>query len=318
MSAHKQLKYQQGTILLAAFLLGLMAEMEVSAHEIQSKEKSATATKNTAAEEPAPTFKIASPTSRAIQKYTGLTWIAERGIGLSTSLAAKFALGGHPHIQVKAYSLTDCFSGKFKKISVDLKDCTYKKVPFGQIHASTIMPVQFRAFKTKKGAPGVVAPVMVAVRGEVNEADVSNALQSPKVASSLNFLRLELPGLGDQHLQVLEPKVKLENGKVKINTWLITANAPKDTGVKIDISAEPKLDTDRFIVLKDTKVESADIVEPDKFSVFSEDLLNPLLDFGKFDRHTHAFRLNQLNVQEQKVNFEGKLLLAPKPVQPSH
>lgn len=225
---------------------------------------------------------------------------------------------GQPHLNVQAYSLTDSLKGKFKKVSVDLKDCSYKHIPLAELHASTMMPVQFSLFKSRKLQPGVTAPVMVAVKGEVEENDVSRALESPIISSSLNFLRLQLPGLGDQHLQVVEPKVKLENGVVKINTWLITANAPKETGVKLDISANPVLESDRFIMLKETKVDSSDIVEPEKFSAFSEDLLNPLLDFGKYDRHTHAFRLNELNVQEKKVKFAGKLLLAPKPVAPTN
>lgn len=269
------------------------------------------------APEPPPTFKVAGRTSRALQKYSGLTWITERGINLTGTLAAKLVLHGQPRLKVQTYSFTDSLKGKFKKVSLDLKDCSYKNVPLGELHASTMMPVQFRLFKSKKGQRGVAAPVMVAVHGHVEESDVSKALASPSISSELNFLRLTLPGLGDQHLQVIEPKVKLENGVVKINTWLITANAPKETGVKLDICASPVLQNDRFIMLKETKVDSPDIVEPEKFSVFSEDLLNPLLDFGKFDRHTHAFRLNELNVQEKKVKFAGKLLLAPKPVAPT-
>ena len=271
------------------------------------------ATSSSAAEAP-PTFHIAGKTSSAIQKFTGLTWFTEKSLNLGGTLAVKCILGGHPHLKVRAFSFTDSLSGKFKKISIDLEDCKYKKIPLGEMHMSTNMPIQVRAFRTKKGAAGVAAPVMVAVSGRVNETDVSRALESPIISSSLGFLRLTLPGLGDQHLQVLEPKVKLENGKVKINTWLITANAPKETGVRLDISASPLLKEDRFVMLSDTKVDSTDIVEPEKFSVFSQELLNPLLDFGKFDRHTHAFRLNSLTVSDKKVEFAGKLLLAPKPV----
>ena len=286
--------------------------------ETETSEAPKSSTASATTPEPPPTFKISGTGSRAFQKYTGLTWLTERSINLTGTLAAKLVLHGHPHLNVQAYSLTDSLKGKFKKVSVDLKDCSYKNIPLGEVHATTLMPVQFRLFKSKKGKPGVAAPVMVAVNGQVKEDDVSRALESPTISSSLNFLRLTLPGLGDQHLQVIEPKVKLENGVVKINTWLITANAPKETGVKLDISANPVLEKERFIMLKDTKVDSADIIEPEKFSAFSEDLLNPLLDFGRYDRHTHAFRLNELNVEEKKVRFAGKLLLAPKPVAPSN
>lgn len=271
----------------------------------------------TAQKEVPPPFHIAGKTSRAIQKYTGMTWLAQESLGLSATLAAKFAMGGHPKIRVQAYSLSDCLSGKFKSISADLKNCSFNKVPLADLKVQTTTPLQVRLFKSKKGAPGVGAPVMVAVSGDVDENDVSRALQSLDISSQLNFLRLQLPGLGDQHLQVLEPKVKIENGVVKINTWLVTANAPKETGVSLHISAHPLLEQERFIILKDTKVESEDINNPEEFSKFSQDLLNPLLDFAHFDRKTHAFRLTQLKLDEQKVHFAGNLLLVPKAVQSS-
>ncbi|MBX9686347.1 MAG: hypothetical protein K2X27_06565 [Candidatus Obscuribacterales bacterium] len=264
--------------------------------------------------ETAPPFKIAGKSSQAIQKYTGLTWLAQESLSLGSSLAAKCLLGGHPRVKVRAYSLSDCLSAKFKSISVDLKDCSYKHVPLADLKLQTSTPLQFNLFKSKKSNAGVAAPVMVAVSGEIDEKDVSAALQSPRISSELNFLRLQIPGLGDQHLQVLEPKVKIENGLLKIHTTLITAGAAKDTGVEMDISASPYLESERFIMLKNTKVESTELSNPEEFSKFSQDLLNPLLDFGKFDRKTHAFRLTQLDLSEQKLHFAGKLLLVPKPV----
>ncbi len=261
-----------------------------------------------------PPFKIAGKTSQALQKYSGLTFLTEKSLSITGSLLARIVLGGHPSFKIKAYSLTDCVSGKFKSVKLSLKDCAYKKVPLADLELETSTPLQFRLFKNRRGAAGVTAPVMVAVKGEVDEKDVSRALQSPKIASELNFLRLQLPGLGDQHLQVLDPKVTIENGKVKIHTWLITAGAPKNTGVCLDISAMPGLEKERYIMLDDVKVASDDINDPEEFSKFSQDLLNPLLDLGKFDRHTHAFRLNELKLSEQSLQFTGKLLLAPKPV----
>lgn len=262
----------------------------------------------------APPFPVAGKLSASLQKYSGLTWLAERGLGLSGTLAAKIMLGGSPSLKVKAYSLTDCFSGKFKKLDLSLKNCQYKKLPLADLKAETTTPLQIRLFRSKKGEPGVGVPVMLSLSGDLSEKDVSRALASPKVASELSFLRLQLPGLGDQHLQVLEPKVKIENGQVKIHSWLVTANAPKETGVTLDISASPELESDRFIVLKNCKIESADIVNPEEFAKFSQDLLNPLVDFARFDRKTHALRVQSLKLTEQNLHFAAKLLLVPKPV----
>lgn len=253
-------------------------------------------------------FRVAGKTSRAIQKLTGITWITDRLLGLTGVGALKVAIGGNAKIKVRSYSFTDALSGKFRKVEVRLNNSHYHDIPLPELRLSTTTPLHMRA------KSGVVIPVMVSVSGEATEEQISSALKSPKVSSQLNFLRLDLPGLGDQHLQILNPKIQIVDGKVIIDARLITAGAPPETGIEVHISARPVLKDERFIMLEDSKVESPDIVEPEKFSVFLEDLLNPLVDFGRLDRTTRAFRMTELVTDNHKVRFAGKLLLAPKAV----
>lgn len=253
-------------------------------------------------------FRIAGKTSRAIQKLTGITWITDRLLGLTGVGALKVAIGGNAKIKVRSYSFTDALSGKFRKVEVRLNNSHYHDIPLPALQLSTVTPLHMRA------RSGVVIPVMVSVSGEATEEQIASALKSPKVSSQLNFLRLDLPGLGDQHLQILNPRIQIVEGKVIIDARLITAGAPPETGIEVHISARPVLKDERYIMLEDSKVESPDIVEPDKFSVFLEDLLNPLVDFGRLDRATRAFRMTELVTDNHKVRFAGKLLLAPKAV----
>lgn len=255
-------------------------------------------------------FKIAGKTSRALQRYTGLTWLADRVLGLGGWSAVKAALGGKARIKIRSYSFTDALSGKFRQVEVKLKGCHYKDIPLPELKMTTSTPLHVNA------KSGVLTPVMVQVSGEATEQEISRALKSPKVSSQLNFLRLDLPGLGDQHLQILEPTIEIVDSKVRINARLITAGAAPETGIKVDITARPVLKDERFIMLEDTKIQSPDIVEPEKFSKFAEDLLNPLIDFGRLDRTNRAFRLTELVTDKHKVRFAGKLLLAPKAVSP--
>ena len=256
-------------------------------------------------------FRIAGKTSCALQKFTGLTWFTDRVLSAGGGITARIVLGGSPRCKVRSYSLTDALAGKFKFVEVRLKNCHYKELPLPDLKLSTSTPLHIgRKF-------AVVTPVMVQVSGEASEAQISGALQSPKISSQLNFLRLDLPGLGDQHLQVVDPHIEIASGKIHIATNLITAGAAPETGIKLDILAKPILKNERFIVLEETQVDSKDIVEPKKFSKFAEDLLNPLIDFGRFDRTTRAFRMTELYTNEHKVRFAGKLLLAPKAVPPT-
>lgn len=292
-----------------------LASMLFILHAAAASGKDLSASSSNAVET-APPFPVAGNLSRAIQKYTGLTWLGEKSLELSAELASKLVLGGHSNLRIKAYSLSDCFFGKFKSVEADLKNCSYKKIPLADLKLATSTPLQIRLFKRGQKAAGVGAPVMVSVTGTLSEAQISRALASPKIASELSFLRLELPGLGDQHLQIIEPEVKIENGKVKISSWLITANAPKETGVFVKLSSTPYLEGDRYIMLKNTSLDSSDIHNPEEFSRFSQELLNPLLDFARFDRKTHAIRISSFKLDEQKLHFAAKLLLVPKAVPP--
>lgn len=123
-----------------------------------------------------------------------------------------------------------------------------------------------------------------------------------------------LPGLGEQQLEVMQPSVQIVDDQIRLEATLVTKGASIETGVPIKISARPNLVGDSKIMLEDLQVEGPDIIEPDKFAQFAQDLLNPLIDFARMDRRDHAFRLADLKVGGGGVTGDGKLLLVPKAV----
>lgn len=258
-------------------------------------------------------FAIAGKTSRAIQKYTGLTWVGNRLVSMGAGMALKSKLGGKVKVKARSYSFTDMLQGEFESVEVDLSDSRVKGVPFGTVHAKTEQPVKVRFFKKHGEKPGVVTPVMVALSGSVSEKQVTRALKAKEISNALRFLKLDLPGLGEQRLQILDPEVVLEKDKITLKTWMVTKDAARETGVPLTIVARPVLDGDRFIILKETKLQSTAIQSPELFAEFAEELLNPLVDFGRLDRQTRALRVQKLNLADKQVSFDGKLLLAPKP-----
>jgi hypothetical protein len=81
----------------------------------------------------------------------------------------------------------------------------------------------------------------------------------------------------------------------------------------LTISAVPVLEGSK-IFLRQMKVSSPDIIDPEHFAKFVEDLFNPIIDFGRFDRADHAFRLTTFVVERDKVTGSGNLLLVPRSV----
>lgn len=260
-----------------------------------------------------PPFPIASKTSMLLQKATGITALTNFVASKACEIAIGQKLGGKIKAKVRVYSLTDLVAGKVKAIDLTAKDASVSGVKVGFLHIATNQPLWVRYRKQHGLRPGVLSPVLVSLEGHVSEKDVTQALQNPKIASSLSALKLDLPGLGSQQLQILDPKVQLEEGKVKIHAWMVTKGAHRETGVPVNISAVPYLEGDAKICVKDTQVESPNIENPKEFALFVTELLNPLVNFGRMDRLDHAFRMQTLTVTEDQVDFAGRLILAPKP-----
>jgi hypothetical protein len=64
--------------------------------------------------------------------------------------------------------------------------------------------------------------------------------------------------------------------------------------------------------LQNTSIQSDDIVNPEQFAKFTEDLLNPLVNLARLDRAGHAIRMDQLDLKDSSLYTKGRLILAPK------
>lgn len=266
-------------------------------------------------EEPPP-FPIGSKVSRTVQKVTGINWVSEQVAGKVAGAVIRHKVGGKARVKVKTYSLTDLLSGKIKSVDVKLANPRVEGVELGNIEVASKNPVWFSPFKGKNKKRGLNNPVNLSVKGDLSQDEVAKALASAEITKAIRGFKLDLPGLGDQELEVLKPQVDIEDKLVTITGTLVTRGAGEDTGVPIKIQATPKLVAQNEVYLDNLKVESPFIVEPEKFSQFMSDLLNPIVRFSRYDRHTHAFRLFALDVSADKVKGEGNLLLVPKDYKP--
>ncbi|HEY9714671.1 MAG TPA: LmeA family phospholipid-binding protein, partial [Chroococcales cyanobacterium] len=258
-----------------------------------------------------PQFPVAGPVSHTLQRITGVTWLGEVVANQVAKKALQKKLGGKAKVKVTAYSLTDLIAGKVKAVQVKMVGSNVKNIPLGEVKLATDNPFWYDYHRKEGRIQGLQNPLLLSVEGHLAQDDVTNALASPRVTKQLRGLKLDLPGLGEQQLQVVRPKVQLSKGLVYIDALLVTEGAAEDTGVPIKISGRPELAGDK-IVLKDMKVDSPYIVEPEKFAAFSEELLNPIVDFSRLDRKDHAFRLKNLAVLDDSVDGGGQLLLVPK------
>jgi hypothetical protein len=260
-----------------------------------------------------PPFPTAKKFSHALQTVTGINLVTGIVANHVASSVLEHKLGGKVHAKVKIYNMTDLLDGKVKSVEFTFKDPSLKGVQVGKLHVASNGPLWVCYRKHDGLKPGILSPVLFTLDGNVSQAQVAEALKSPKIESHLSALKLDLPGLGDQQLSFFEPHVALKDGKVNIDTTLITAGGSKDTGVPITLNATPFLSGDSQIRLKDLAVVSKDIEDPKEFAGFLTGLFNPLVNFARMDRLDHAFRLQNLVVKDNELDFNGRLLLAPKP-----
>lgn len=267
-------------------------------------------------EQEPPPFPIGSKVTRAVQKYTGVNYVGEVVAGKVAGAVIRHKVGGKVKVKVKTYSFTDLCAGKIKSVDVKLSQPRIEGVQLGNINVASKNPVWFNPWKGKNKKRGLNNPVNMAISGDLSQDQVARALASQEITKAIRGFKLDLPGLGDQELEVLSPKVDIEDKLVKINGTLVTRGAAEDTGVPLSIRATPKLVANNEVFLDDLKVDSPYIVEPEKFAQFISDLLNPIVRFSRYDRKTHAFRLFALDVDDDVVKGEGNLLLVPKDYKP--
>jgi hypothetical protein len=305
--------------LLAAMSLSAgmaMTPLAVQAEPSEAKPKDATEAKANVKKQDPPPFPIGSKVSRTVQKVTGVNWVAGVVAGKVAGAVIRHKVGGKVKVKVQTYSFTDLCAGKIKSVDVKLAKPRVEGIELGNINVVSKNPVWFNPWKGKNKKRGLNNPVNIAVSGDLSQDEVAKALASQEITKAIRGFKLDLPGLGDQELEVLKPEVDIENNLVKIEGILVTRGAAEDTGVPITIQATPKLVANNEVVLDGLKVDSPYIVEPEKFAQFMSDLLNPIVRFSRYDRKTHAFRLFALDVTDDVVKGEGNLLLVPKDYKP--
>jgi hypothetical protein len=268
-------------------------------------------TGNVAQTAPLP-FPLSSSFSRGVQKVTGVTTVTQFVAGQVAQRVLQKKLGGQVKVKVRTWSLTDLLSGKIKSMEIKLKSSQYKSVPLGKIVISSDTPLWLRYRRENNDRAGLRTPILLKMKAHLTQDNVSDALAVQRVASSLRALKLDLPGLGEQQLQVLDPQVTMAENLITVKATLVTAGASRDTGVDLTVTGKPVLKGDDQIVLSDMAISCPDIVEPQKFARFVEDLLNPLINFHRFDRPNFALRLDSLTLADGGLDANGRILIAPK------
>ncbi len=266
-----------------------------------------------AADSSEPPFPVGHSVSRFLQKISGMNALSAFVASKAATIALERRWGGQVKAKIKSYSLTYLLAGKVKSLELTFKNAKVRGVELGYLHVMAANPVWFSYRKKKDEPTGVNTPVSLSLDGYLSQKEITAALKDPQVTSTLSTMKLDLPGLGNQQLEILEPNVQIENDKVKIRATVVTKGGKRETGVPVTISATPYVVEDGAkLCLKDMDIQSSEIENPAEFSQFITELFNPLINFSRMDKGYRAFRLSDCKISGSKINFDGKLILAPR------
>jgi hypothetical protein len=259
-----------------------------------------------------PPFKITGSFNRRIQEYSGVTASSEFLTNIILHTTLKKLFGGKIKIRVKTYSLTDLWHLKVKRARISLSGSHYKDIPLGKVEIESQTPFWFvfahRRLEVKN-------PSLFNFKMTINEKELDQILHSSKATNSLKALRLDLSSMGtgmdEQRIQMREPEVNIDDGRIMVRAKLATQDADPATSVLMTISGAPKLHENDKIFLEEIKIDSTDITDPEKFSKFVEALINPLINLHRFDKANFAIRLDDISVKSKALSVTGRLLLGP-------
>jgi hypothetical protein len=260
-----------------------------------------------------PPFKITGSLSRRLQAYSGMTASSEFITNLLLHYTLKKLFGGKIKIRIKTYSFTDLWYLKVKKAKVSMAGSHYKDIPLGKVEVESQTPFWF-VFKHRHLE--VKNPSLFNFKMSVSESELDQILHSPKVTNSLRALRLDLasigPGTGEQRIQMHEPRVTINDDSIMVKVRLATQGSDPSTAVLMTISGKPKLRGNDCVYLEEVKIDSEDITDPEKFSKFVENLINPLINLHRFDKANFALRLDDISVKSKSVSLAGRLIIGPR------
>lgn len=242
---------------------------------------------------------------RAVQTATGLNFFASFVASRVTGAVLSKKTGAKVKARVSTYSLTDLAAGKVKSLKLVLTHPKLNGVELGEFQIKTQKPIWF-------GKRSIKRPNEMLVYFKFSQDQIQKVLGDPRATAMLKGLKIDLPGLGAQEIEVIDPSVEINQDAINIKVFLVTKGASRDTGVQLAIFGHPKLIEERKIVIDQLKIDSPTIDEPAIFADFVGKLVNPVIDFARFDRTDHAFRLSVLTVSPGKIEGLGRLLLVPR------
>lgn len=225
-------------------------------------------------------FKTASKFSYNLQKYTGFNLITD--FIASTVIKAVVKLktkAKNIDVDLRIYSGTDLFKKKAKSLTIYADELFIRDIPLQYFELVTTNPIYFKK-----------VPLHVSSLVRVNLNNITDTLNRlPKWQGIFKELELPLPPFGVTKVTLSGLNIKVDKeGHVQVFTEVKSLENPDTEPLKMKFSASLVV-SEKKLVLSELKTNIEDIFTEDSdtsksFSEFLMELINPVIDFHKYER----------------------------------
>lgn len=243
------------------------------------------------------TFKTANKFSYNLQKYTGFNlitdFIASTVIKSVVKLKTK---ARNINVDLRIYSGIDLIKKKAKSLTISANDLFVKGIPLQYFELVTTNPIYFKK-----------VPLYISSLVRVNLDNITDTLNTlPKWQRVFKELELPLPPFGVTKVTLHDFNIKIDNeGHVQVFTKVKSLENPSSESLPLKMKFSANLIvSDKKLVLSELKTNIEDIFTEDSdtsksFSELLMELINPIVDFHKYER-------NGLTIDDIKLSYEGE------------
>lgn len=256
----------------------------------------------------------ASKLSYTIQKYTGFNLIVDRVVESIIKILVKHKVHSrNVDIDLRIYSGLDLIQKKAEYLKLQASELSLEGIPIDYFSLETNSPIYFKKIKTNKKYKNIAqVPLNITTNIEINTSDINKALnEMPKWRKIFKDLDLPVPPFGTTKVELNNLDIMLdEHGLVRISSELKSLEDPQSEPLNLAFQGSLKIQNEKIIV-DDLNCEVQDIFTKDSeigksFSVFLEDLINPIFNFHKYEK-------KGLTIKNVEMFFElNKLILRAK------
>ena len=267
--------------------------------------------------EPEQSIPVVSGFLYGLQRYSGFNVFVH--FFAETAIKTMVKLKTHARdidCNLEIFSGWDLIKKKVKSFHLDAKDLYVKNVPVEYLEITVPDPIYFRKNLKKKNK--IVFPVNISSKVIINPTSVIEMVDSmAKLKTNAHEIELPLPPFGKTKVLLQDLMIQIsENGFLQSTLNAVSVINPDSEPLKAMFSGNIVI-SDKRLIVSDLQCEIEDIFTKDSdvsmsFCEAVADLINPVVNFHKYEKRGITIDNVALTFPENKLVLKINLMLSPE------